>query len=339
MSESKWFTLRGEQYQYDSRWWRNLKAGEREVPGYQVYSDYIDHWYPGEVDGNEITENSIPCRVPCSQPFHVGDRVRVVKDGHEWCGVSGQVSDTEPRHDGKLFIDFGTTGADYIEPHVIEPAEPSTDYTPPDGWRVKGDDEVVAKGDAFSHHGSGKLHDPPVEFQFICVGMSVRDARISQMPSGGYILTPIVPPATPQPDVSQGQQTDDGWEIYKPVKGEVYSPGTEFKSKPRHSLVKNWTPQLGERAEFPSNETLIYRRPIQKQQPAKTPAEDTAQLKAAGLYRECRAVEHKPLDIDLLSVERKINLASKDRPDLLDWWRDEKEKLAIEAGKRIGGGM
>jgi hypothetical protein len=49
--------------------------------------------------------------------------------------------------------------------------------------------------------------------------------------------------------------------------------------------------------------------------------------------------DRSPLDIHLPEIERKINLASKDRPELLDWWRGEKERIAIEAGKRMGGGL
>jgi len=131
-----------------------------------------------------------------------------------------------------------------------------SDYIPPDGWRVKGDDEVVTDGDRYSHDPYGDAHRKNEEC-LSAVGKSVGYARGRWMPRVGYILTPIVSPATPQPDVSQEQQTDD----------------------------------------------------------------------------------RSPLDIHLPEIERKINLAAKDRPELLDWWRGEKERIAIEAGKRMGGGM
>ena len=195
------------------------------------------------------------------------------------------------------------------------------DYIPPAGWRVKGDDEEVSRDDVFSHDYTGKPWPDLIArvFQIGCCGGNVKNARSSFMPNGGYILTPIVSsPSTPQPDVSPEQHTDDmdGWEIYEPVVGEPYSPGTEYRYQ--SWTPKNWqkTAERMDTIHKDHGHGFIYRRPIQKQQPAR-----------------------QPLDIDLLSVERKINLAAKDRPDLLDWWRGAKETLAIEAGKRIGGGM
>jgi hypothetical protein len=114
--------------------------------------------------------------------------------------------------------------------------------------------------------------------------------------------------------VSQEQQTDDGWEIYEPVKGELYSPGTQWKGLSPENSGEWITPPNDSRRYVDDPCHYIYRRPIQKQQPAR-----------------------KSLDVHLPEIERKINLASKDRPELLDWWRAEKERIAIEAGKRMGG--
>ena len=131
--------------------------------------------------------------------------------------------------------------------------ENMSDYIPPTGWRVKGDDEVVANGDQYAYD-DGRWNTPKNECQY-SVGMDVRSARREYLLMDGYILTPIVSSATPQPDVSQESQNDD----------------------------------------------------------------------------------RSPLDVHLPEIERKINLASKDRPELLDWWRGAKEALAIEAVKRMGG--
>jgi hypothetical protein len=188
------------------------------------------------------------------------------------------------------------------------------DYIPPAGWRVKGDDEVVKFEDAYSHDWEGlDLKENPLVISYQN-GETVGE-RLKCIRGGGYILTPIVPPATPQPIVSQEQQPDDGWEIYEPVVGEPYSPGTQCKSK---SPVSGWQVYEGHRfhkfGDYSFDDQYLYRRP--KQQPARN-----------------------PLDVHLPEIERKINLAAKDRPEILDWWRAAKETLAIEAGKRMGGGL
>jgi hypothetical protein len=186
-----------------------------------------------------------------------------------------------------------------------------SDYIPPEGWRVKGDDEVVQQGDAFSHSTQGNSWPVPNPISWPMVS-SVRNARTEYM-TGGYILTPIV--STPQLDVSQEPQTEDmgGWEIYEPVKGDVYSPGTQVKLPEEDSDCwgKPYTKRHGDDVVHPRN---VYRRPKQQQ-------------------------ARKPLDVHLPEIERKINIAAKDNPEILDWWRGEKERLAIEAGKRMGGGI
>jgi hypothetical protein len=145
-------------------------------------------------------------------------------------------------------------------------------------------------------------------------------------------LTPIVStPATPQPDVSQESQNDDGWEIYEPVKGDDpnsevrYSDGTEWAHRHSPSL---WY-QDGLCREYAYNQSYIYRRPKKQ----------VGQRIIERLTSNVEQGEHKHLDIYLPEIERKVTLASKANPALLDWWRGEKEALAIEAGKRIGGGM
>jgi hypothetical protein len=225
----KWFTLRGEQYQYDGVcWWKK--------------------------------ESSETLSVPCSQPFRVGDRVKVVRSDttdllwtHNMSAMVGLAGPWEVTS----VTDTGCVVRGYFfPPHCLEPAEPLPAYIPPAGWRVKGDEEVVTDGDAFSHWYEGhECLAPNKKFGNCGIpGSPVSAVRRKHLPNGGYILTPIVSsPATQAPDVSQESQTDD--------------------------------------------------RP--------------------------------PLDVYLPEIERKINLAAKDRPDLLNWWRAEKERLAIEAGRRM----
>lgn len=62
-------------------------------------------------------------------------------------------------------------------------------YVPPDGWRIKADDEMVGKEDAYSHDTGGRPWSPP-----LVVGkyaMLVATLRADYLPSAGYILTPI----------------------------------------------------------------------------------------------------------------------------------------------------
>lgn len=226
MNDQKWFSLRGEQYMNDGNWW--VKSGNN--------------------------------RFACPHPFRVGDWVKVSQpDGRllKYAKCEGPI--LELCDSGRVIVDFGSRVK--VEPSLLEPADPSTpDYIPPAGWRVKGDDEVVADGDAFSHWSDGTVCSNPNKLLgYLLTGEhKVSEARQHDLPNGGYILTPIVsPPSTPQQDVSSESQDDD----------------------------------------------------------------------------------RSPLGIYLPEIERKVNLAAKDRPEILDWWRAEKERLAIEAGKLIGGGM
>jgi hypothetical protein len=245
--QPKWFTLRGEQYQCDGVCWWKMKSSET------------------------LSE-------PCSQPFRVGDRVKVVR------ALNSSLI-------GQTFVIDRVTGVDtwgngcWIPLQNLEPAAQE--------------------------------------------------------------------PATQTPDVSHESQNDDmdGWETYEPVAGEPYSPGTEFQ----HKYGGQWRKQIeGFRHGHTSVDgSFIYRRPIQKpvddMEEVRRKIADSAAVvdtwpewkqRILSVFRP-KPVEpaHKPLDVYLPEIERKVVLASKDRPELLDWWRDAKAELAIEAGKRIGGGM
>lgn len=60
----------------------------------------------------------------------------------------------------------------------------------PDGWRVKGDDETVQRGDAYSHDIFGEPHKYP-NTHMNNIGGAVQTARKNHMPKGGFILTPV----------------------------------------------------------------------------------------------------------------------------------------------------
>ena len=147
-------------------------------------------------------------------------------------------------------------------------SEIMSDYIPPEGWRVKSDDELVQSGDRFTHDDVGcPFADEAYAYESI--GAYVGNTRKRRMPHGGYILTPIVLPSTPQPDVSQEPQTDDmdGWEIYEPVDGHPYSSGAEWAYP---SDPSSWWP-VRQLVHFSSDYRIdyLYRRP--KQQPARKP--------------------------------------------------------------------
>jgi hypothetical protein len=359
MTDTKWFSLRGEQYQYDGGWWRKLKVGDRVADNSQCRSIRDNPaWIDTVVTGSNVPSRPrCEYRVPCSQPFQVGDKVRVVSADTE----SGLWVRNMTKHVGNTLAVEGVSlesnvkvGGYYFPPHCLEPAPPSTpDYTPPDGWRVKGDDELVERGDAFSHSTRGNEWGDPNPISQPLTN-SVRNVRDDCMPNGGYILAPIV---------SQEPQTDDmdGWEIYEPVEGGdpndgvQYSEGTEWAHRHRPSL---WH-QDGLCSERAYNNAYLYRRPIQKPiEPAPlmiNPVCPICGIEGSDhscnchervsdvVCRNCRGTlsppAHKPLDVHLPEIERKINPAAVKKPEILDWWRAEKEKLAIDAGKRIGGGM
>lgn len=381
MTGQTWFTLRGEQYQYDGKWWRKLKVGEQQSV-YQFKRLLCDGW--NDSDGRTVNwSTDWEYRVPCSQPFRVGDRVKVVrvkKDNpepvYQCIGLDGEIDYLSCSGSLKVKTDAGTWyfDADDIEPAPsvemhpghdepdvpVDPGEawelyvpmkgekysdgteykskvrdsywrpdasagfdvrkPCNDifiyrlpkYTPPAGWRVKCDDEVVARGDAFSHTQKGNMHPSPIWCFESTLGKTVKHIRAVDMPRGGYILSPI---ATDQPNVDTRlclSCSDELCALDDDPNGDSNATCARCRAEEDH--------------DFDAEPDVKFNRDgslVETDQP------DVSQ--------ELQNEDTKPLDICLTYMEQKVKEAAKDKPDVLDKWRAIKVRLAGEMAQLIGG--
>jgi len=193
-----------------------------------------------------------------------------------------------------------------------------SDYIPPAGWRVKGDDEVVADGDCYSRNWMGKEVEPGTILAASRIGTLA--GRVKNSAGGGYILTPIVsPPATAVHDVHMKLHA------INPRRHEL------IKKKMRLGLnAAEWV-EL-DRLQDEAGQCVDVIAPLPPQFDMHPPATQTPDVS-----QKSQNDDRPPLDVYLPEIERKVNLATKDNPEILDWWRAEKERLASETGKRIGG--
>lgn len=73
------------------------------------------------------------------------------------------------------------------------------DWKCPDGWRVKSDDEIVERGDAYSHCGFGMERTEPKEVD-VTVGWGVARSRREFLSKGGFVISRLPAPTTPEPN-------------------------------------------------------------------------------------------------------------------------------------------
>lgn len=73
------------------------------------------------------------------------------------------------------------------------------DWKCPDGWRVKADDEIVEKGDAYSHDAYGFRREVPKDAS-LSVGWKVANSRREFLTEGGFVLSRLPAPTTPEPN-------------------------------------------------------------------------------------------------------------------------------------------
>lgn len=157
----------------------------------------------GTYTGSEYqTSGTTGTVVDANESFVIAQFQQQKPSSGRWC--------TEKWRDPELCCEWFPTTNNELE--LVSPQNPLDvpGYVPPDGWRIKADDEVVENGDAYSHDRFGKEGNG-CGVTRSKIGLTVEELRNMNTPKGGYILTPI--PATMSIPVVE-PESNEAWYIH-----------------------------------------------------------------------------------------------------------------------------